>query len=99
MTPDGLAYLETHGGAMLPPLFARPPADTPKSAGTAYWPPPVTRPPAGASPPQLAATRPHHHAELGRRPGRPDRRAARLPSQDGLAVAAPLQPRRHRRPR
>ena len=42
-------------------------------------------PPLGRRPPRvskLAAARPHHHAELGRRPGRPDRRPARLPSTD-----------------
>src|SRR4029450_9237601 len=99
MTPDGLAYLETHGGAMLPPLFARPPVDTAEErricrlAAARHTPaswrhrPPRTRPDLPPAPPpphprQLAAARPHHHAELGRRPGRPDRRAARLPSQD-----------------
>jgi hypothetical protein len=62
----------------------------------------ASHPSARSCPPRprkLAAARPHHHLELGRRPGRPDRRPARLPSTHRLPLVAPLQPGRHRRPR
>jgi hypothetical protein len=77
---------------MLPPLFGRPPADPTEERRIRCL------AAARHAPASQAAARPHHHRELGRRPGRPDRRAAWLPSPHRLPLAAPLQRRRHRRP-
>jgi hypothetical protein len=64
---------------MLPPLFARPPADPTEERR-------IRRLAAARHAPELAAARPHHHLELGRRPGRPDRCPARLPSPHRLPL-------------